>query len=704
MVSTARVRAPELEGAGGFIGTAGHLTLAALRGRVVLLDFWTQSCINCVHVLAELRELERQFGDDLLVIGIHSPKFPHEHDHEAVVRAVERLEITHPVLDDPELRTWSAYAVSAWPTLVLIDPEGYIAHQVSGEGHGGYLAQGIATLLDAHGAKGTLVRGPLPVVPRTPAPRTGLRYPGKVAHDPERGLLAVADTGHHRIVLLDGAGVVRDIIGSGEPTRQDGSFESAALQGPLGVTFWRGALWIADTGNHRLRRADLDARELHTVGGPLRSPWDVAPYVDDILVIAMAGTHQLWGYDPRYERTGVVAGSGREGLIDGAAVHADLAQPSGVASLGRMLGFVDAETSALRVLAPADRGGVEVATVIGTGLFEWGDADGSIGEARLQHPTGIAALAHGFVVADTYNHRLRVVHMETGVVTTLAGSTPGFRDGTGADARFFEPGGIARIDTRADRGRHGEPRAAPGRPRDGRRHEPAADRARAAGGSRAAARACDPRGRRGGDPARDARGAARDAPRHERRTARAAPRQRRPARRDRGSCAADGGSAAGRDHRAHAHGLRARCASRRAARSATSSRVQVPRAGSPSRPSCCPSRSSRAGSRGSRWSRRRCAARSSSSSAPRRSSMRGDVRAARCWRRSRGRSPRSASRTCPSASSRRVRSRSAPPRSGAAGRATCRGCRPRRPSARACCSGPGSGRSARPGCRRARCC
>jgi thiol-disulfide isomerase/thioredoxin len=457
MVSTARVRAPELEGAGGFIGTAGHLTLAALRGRVVLLDFWTQSCINCVHVLAELRELERQFGDNLLVIGIHSPKFPHEHDHESVVRAVERLEITHPVLDDPELRTWGAYAVSAWPTLVLVDPEGYIAHQVSGEGHGGYLAQAIATLLDAHGAKGTLVRGPLPVEPGTPPLRTGLRYPGKVAHDPERGLLAVADTGHHRIVLLDAGGVLRDIIGSGEPTRQDGSFESAALQAPLGVTFWHGALWIADTGNHRLRRADLDARELHTVGGPLRSPWDVAPYADDILVIAMAGTHQLWGYDPRYERTGVVAGSGREGLIDGAAAHADLAQPSGVASLGRMLGFVDAETSALRVLAPADRGGVEVATVVGTGLFDWGDADGSIGEARLQHPTGIAALERGFVVADTYNHRLRVVHMETGLVRTLAGSAPGFRDGTGAEARFFEPGGIARIDRVlivADTGNH----------------------------------------------------------------------------------------------------------------------------------------------------------------------------------------------------------------------------------------------------------
>jgi thiol-disulfide isomerase/thioredoxin len=456
MVSTARVRAPELEGAGGFIGTAGPLTLASLRGRVVLLDFWTQACINCLHVLEELRDLERQFGDDLLVIGVHSPKFPHEHDHAAVVRAVERLGITHPVLDDPEMRTWSAYAIQAWPTLVLIDPEGYIAHQVSGEGHVGYLAQAVATLIAAHTAKGTLARDPLPVLRAAPTPRTGLRFPGKVAHDPVRGLIAVSDTGHNRIVLLDGTGVVRDVIGAGDPARRDGSFGDAALQGPQGVAFWQESLWIADTGNHRLRRADLDAREVHTVGGPLRSPWDVAPY-DEILVIAMAGTHQLWGYDPRYDRTGLVAGNGREGLVDGPAVEAELAQPSGLAPLGRLLGFVDAESSSLRVLAPADRGGVEVATVVGDGLFDWGDRDGSIGEARLQHPTGIASLENGFVVSDTYNHRLRLVHMETGTVVTVAGSEPGFRDGSGSEARFFEPGGIARIDDVlivADTGNH----------------------------------------------------------------------------------------------------------------------------------------------------------------------------------------------------------------------------------------------------------
>ena len=159
----------------------------------------------------------------------------------------------------------------------------------------------------------------------------------------------------------------------------------------------------------------------------------------------MAGTHQLWGYDVNYDRTGS-SPDRSGGPRRRPAVQAELAQPSGLAPLGRLLGFVDAESSSLRVLAPAERGGVEVATVIGAGLFEWGDQDGSIGEARLcSTPRAIASITQGFIVSDTYNHRLRSVHMEAGTVTTIAGGEPGFRDGTGREARFFEPGGLARI-------------------------------------------------------------------------------------------------------------------------------------------------------------------------------------------------------------------------------------------------------------------
>ena len=132
----ARVRAPELHGAGGWLNTGGRpLSLADLRGRIVLLDFWTFCCVNCLHVIEELRPLEERYADVLVVVGVHSPKFPHEADHAALAAAVERYELHHPVLDDPELRTWQQYAVRAWPTLVVIDPEGYVVSVAAGEGH-----------------------------------------------------------------------------------------------------------------------------------------------------------------------------------------------------------------------------------------------------------------------------------------------------------------------------------------------------------------------------------------------------------------------------------------------------------------------------------------------------------------------------------------------------------------------------------------
>jgi thiol-disulfide isomerase/thioredoxin len=441
-----RVRAPELAGR-GFVG-GQPLSLASLRGRVVLLDFWTFCCVNCLHVLEELRALEQRYGDRLVVIGVHAPKFPNEASPAALAQAVERYGVEHPVLDDADLATWSAYGVRAWPTLVLIDPEGYVALQVSGEGRGAQVQAAVETLLATHSAAGTLREDPLPAAvapPHALPPATALRFPGKLAYDELRGLVAVSDTGHHRIVLLRPDGRVVGTVGSGVPGQADGSLSTSSFRSPQGVCFWQDALWVADTGNHRLRRVDLDEATVGTAPTPvLRSPWDVTPY-GNILLLAMAGTHQLWGYDPTTQRVGVVAGSGREGLADGELEHADLAQPSGLAPLGQLLGFVDAETSSLRALAPREGGGIGVTTMVGKGLFDFGDGDGAGLEAGLQHPLGLAAVDDGWIVADTYNHRLRRYRLTDGRLETLAGSDAGFGDGEGTDARFDEPSGVVRV-------------------------------------------------------------------------------------------------------------------------------------------------------------------------------------------------------------------------------------------------------------------
>jgi len=430
-----RVRAPELVGRGGWINTKYDLSLEALKGKVVLLDFWTFCCINCLHVLDELRPLEEHFGDDLVVIGVHSPKFEHERDHEALVRAVARYDVRHPVLDDPDRATWDQYGVRAWPTLVLVDPAGYAVAAVSGEGNAAALEKVIATMIEEHRAAGTLNEAPIETLP--PAVGIGpLRFPGKVATGPN-SLLAVADSGHNRVVVArvdeDGAGAeVMAVAGTGTRGAEDGGFSGATFTDPQGLLFLDArTLLVADTGNHLIRRLDLANETVETVagngaqarwgatGGPARetalnSPWDLELW-DSVVVIAMAGPHQLWALNLEKEDVGVLAGSGMENLADGPAQTAAMAQPSGLSSDDGKLWIVDSETSSLRYLDHSGR----LFTSVGTGLFDFGYRDGPAARALLQHPLGVVTTPDGPVVCDTYNSALRRYDPQKNELVTL---------------------------------------------------------------------------------------------------------------------------------------------------------------------------------------------------------------------------------------------------------------------------------------------
>ena len=461
--STVRIRASELVGR-GWLNTGGaELNLEMLRGKIVILDFWTFCCINCLHVLDELRPLEEQYKDVLVTVGVHSPKFEHEADPVALAAAVERYEIRHPVLDDPELVTWQAYSARAWPTLVVVDPEGYIVAHLSGEGHAAGLESFIPELIAEHEAKGTLHRGDGPYVAPEPVSRD-LRFPGKVLLL-ANGNFLVSDTGHHRLVETgpDLTTVVRT-IGSGTKGHADGSAAEAQFNEPQGLALLPDALAaevgydvvVADSVNHRLRGITLATGEVRTLAGngvqrlldagparvsedgasttaanlgtaplevALSSPWDVA-YSSTLnaVVIAMAGTHQIFGFDPASGAVSIVAGNGLEGLLDGPADQAWFAQPSGVTEDAKgNIWVADSETSALRVLKFADDGAVSVETAIGEGLFDFGFRDGEAAQARLQHPLGVAVLPDGSVaVADTYNGAVRRYDPATKTVSTLA--------------------------------------------------------------------------------------------------------------------------------------------------------------------------------------------------------------------------------------------------------------------------------------------
>ncbi|CAN7174783.1 NHL domain-containing thioredoxin family protein [Pseudarthrobacter oxydans] len=489
----ARVRASELVGR-NWLNTGGKtLDLEALRGKIVLLDFWTFCCINCLHVLDELRPLEEQYSDVLVTVGVHSPKFEHEADPVALAAAVERYEIHHPVLDDPELETWKAYTARAWPTLVVIDPEGYIVAHLSGEGHADGLAVLIPELIAHHEAKGTLHRGSGPYV--APEPTSGtLRFPGKALFlPPGRGSTAVngtsdhdaaagaagngaagkgswlvTDTGHHRLVELGtDFHTVLGTFGSGARGHADGpaAGDSAVAQfnEPQGLVLLPEDVAakagydvvIADSVNHRLRglsladgkastlagsgvqrlleagpaRVDEDAAGFtgqlggHPLDVALSSPWDVVwSRKLNAVVIAMAGVHQIFSFDPLTGAVAIVAGNGLEGLLDGPAHEAWFAQPSGLAEDAEgNIWVADSETSALRKLAIDDDGTVTVESAIGKGLFDFGFRDGAAAEARLQHPLGVTVLPDGSVaVADTYNGAVRRYDPASGAVSTLA--------------------------------------------------------------------------------------------------------------------------------------------------------------------------------------------------------------------------------------------------------------------------------------------
>lgn len=464
-MSSPRVRAPELTGAVEWFNVPAPLTLEALRGKVVLLDFWTYGCVNCMHILPDLRRLEQKYRDELVVIGIHSAKFTNERKSENIRRILVRYDVDHPVANDASFAIWKAYTARAWPTQVLIDPDGYVVAAASGEGKGDAFDEAIAAVIQVFDEQGKIDRTPLAQSLERGRVRTStLAFPGKVLADEAGARLFIADSNHHRIVVAGFDGVIRDVIGGhldgsgAEVGDEDGSFEDARFYRPQGLALDGDVLYVADTENHKVRAASLSGRRVTTLAGtgmqagygtaggaarmtPLNSPWDLC-LAGGLLFVAMAGSHQIWMIDLVRQLAFPYAGSGREARIDGSADDAAFAQPSGLAAIARTMYVADSESNIIRAidLPPENR----VRTIAGGDLFEFGDRDGRGDAARFQHPLGVAAARGLIFVADTYNHRIRTVNPETGDVRVFSGAgVEGHEDGAAPAARFHEPGGIA---------------------------------------------------------------------------------------------------------------------------------------------------------------------------------------------------------------------------------------------------------------------
>jgi DNA-binding beta-propeller fold protein YncE len=453
---TTRVRAPEITGGRGWLNTDKPLSLAALKGKVVLLDFWTYGCINCIHIIPDLKKLEHKYANQLVVIGVHSAKFENEKDTENIRRIILRYEIEHPVYNDAEFKVWQSYAVRAWPTQYLIDPAGYVIGKVEGEGNADILDQTIAKTLADFRKRGELNEEPLKLtLERAKVGDLPLAFPGKLLADAKSDRLFIADSNHNRIVITKLDGTLLETIGTGERGAADGSFDKATFYRPQGLALDGDNLYVADTENHLIRLINLKTKMVQTAAGTgqqsreyflkgpartvsLSSPWDLQ-LLDRQLFITMAGMHQIWKLDLDKNEVSTFAGSGREARLDGPLVEAGFAQPSGIATDGKKLYIADSESNIIRAIDPA-AGTVE--TLVGGDLFEFGDVDGSGDDVRLQHPLGVVAYDGKVLIADTYNHKIKELDPQARTVKSFLGTgKPGQTDGL--TAAFYEPGGLS---------------------------------------------------------------------------------------------------------------------------------------------------------------------------------------------------------------------------------------------------------------------
>ena len=458
--SESPIHAPEINRDGLlWLNTDKPLSLADLRGKLVLLDFWTFCCINCIHILPTLQKVEKAFGHEVMVIGVHSPKFSAEKDVENVKQAIARYDIRHPIIHDPQHILWGHYNIHAWPTMVFIDPNGYIAGVNTGEPEPLHLLNSVRDALDEYEEKGVLKSSPFSWATPT-IENTALRFPGKIKPLPMQGgakQWMVADSGHNQIVIFDDTGIEIERYGAGRAGCDDGDKTQACFNSPQGLIANNDSIYVADTGNHAIRRIDRDTGHVSTLSGTglrgmmlinkfekafgraLASPWDLE-IKNHILFFTNAGSHQIGAIDLVQGVVRVVAGSGAEGLRDGDPLFVDMAQPSGLVlnSDKSKLFFTDSETSSIRYI---DMDEIKVRTIVGKGLFDFGHVNGSVHDALLQHPLGVTLVDDDrILVADSYNNALRQIDINTLLVSDVDNHEWECRDDVCLP--FHEPAGI----------------------------------------------------------------------------------------------------------------------------------------------------------------------------------------------------------------------------------------------------------------------
>ena len=426
------ITAPELPTTLQWINTKQPLHLSELRGKIVLLHFWTSGCIHCMHMMPDLKYLENKYRDNLVIIGIHSPRFPHDKLKSCVRKAINRFHIRHPVAHDPIMRVWTKYGIKAWPAIVFIDAEGFVVGKLSGEGRRRQLDQLILEHINKAELKGILNNQMISVLKQR-EPESVLSFPGKIFVTENH--LYISDSGHNRVIEVNHFGRVMRSFGSGSQGLLDGDANEASFDNPQGLVKISNYLYVADTGNHAIRRIDLQTNEVLTIAGngktgenidgeqsdpasvSLNSPWDICSHGSD-LYIAMAGWHQIWKFDLMENTLALVSGNGISDLKDGSSKVGSMAQPSGLSVGDYALYVADAQSSSIRIVRLP---GGQISTLVGKSVAVSGDKDGGWSQARLQHPQAVVSnIKHGRIyIADTYNNKIKLMDENSKGIKTI---------------------------------------------------------------------------------------------------------------------------------------------------------------------------------------------------------------------------------------------------------------------------------------------
>jgi len=436
-----------------------------LKDRVILFDFWNYSCVSCIQSFPEIKKLKERFGNKLVVISVHSSIYDNEKDDNSVKKAVLKYDITNPVVNDADLKIFNEFEVKAFPTYVIVGPNGREYKRYEGSNSFSDIKSSIKKLVKKY--KFSLNREFLPMrLEKYHTIGNVLSFPSKIAYAKNfsynsRNLpvIFISNLGQNNIIVSSLSGEIIETIGATSDYMIDGSFEQASFKFPQGLVFNNNKLYVADSGNNAIRVVDFKEKKVSTLIGDgvrggvfsnkdnvenirLSTPLDLELSSDKKnIIIANSGTNQILSYNLKKKDIVVLAGNGKKGIDDGNYPNNSLAQTSDLEFYKGKLYFVDSASSSLRVM---DKKG-KVSTLIGKKSLDFGNKNGSKKEALMQNPLALSVDETGIYILDSFNHQLKKYSFQSKKISSLVGKKKGDDVGSKSNTSFNEPSGLVSI-------------------------------------------------------------------------------------------------------------------------------------------------------------------------------------------------------------------------------------------------------------------